>query len=140
MSNIFKKYSNDFLKFVKSEGNITLVYLFGSYADNTYNENSDIDIAVMYDDDIDEYEHAGKSIDVSKIFDNIDVDYIDLNKVNVFLQFEILKKGKLIYCTDEKRLQKFMDKVQRQYIEMNYEKQKYIKYVLNEEGEKYGAK
>ena len=140
MENIFEKYQNDFLDYIKKEGNIKIAYLFGSYADNTYNENSDIDIAVIYKEDMDEYDHAGKSIDVSKVFGYINVDYIDLEKVNVFLQFEILKKGKIIYCDNEKYLTDFMNKVQEQYIEMDYERQKYCSIVLREEGETYGTK
>jgi len=58
MENIFEKYQEDFLKFIKNEGNIEIAYLFGSYADDTYNEATDIDIAVIYKDDIDEYDHA----------------------------------------------------------------------------------
>lgn len=139
MENIFEKYKEDFLEFIKKEGNIKIAYLFGSYADDTYNENSDIDIAVIYKENMDEYEHAGKSLDVSKVFNYIDVDYLDLEKINVFLQFEILKKGKLIYCDDEEYLAKFSKKVQEQYIEMDYERQKYFKAVLNEEGENYGT-
>lgn len=140
MENIFEKYQNDFLDYIKKEGNIKIAYLFGSYADNTYNENSDIDIAVIYKEDMDEYDHAGKSIDVSKVFGYINVDYIDLEKVNVFLQFEILKKGKVIYCEDDKYLTDFMNKVQEQYIEMDYERQKYCSIVLREEGETYVTK
>lgn len=140
MENIFKKYEKDFLEYIKREGNIEIAYLFGSYADDTYNENSDVDIAVIYKEDMDEYDHAGKSLDVSKIFGYIDVDYIDLEKVNVFLQFEILQKGKLIHCSNENKLVNFTRKVQEQYIEMDYERQKYFKYVLNEEGENYGTK
>ncbi len=140
MENIFEKYKNDFLEYIYSEGNVETVYLFGSYADGTYNENSDIDIAVIYKEDVDEYNHAGKSLDVSKIFGYIDIDYLDLKKVNVFLQFEILQKGKLIYCENEDKLIDFTRKVQELYIEMDYERKKYMKYVLNEEGEKYGTK
>jgi len=127
MENIFEKYQEDFLKFIKNEGNIEIAYLFGSYADDTYNEATDIDIAVIYKDDIDEYDHAWKNLDVSKIFGYIDVDYIDLEKVNVFLQFEILQKGKLIYCDNEDSLIKFTRKVQDLYIEVNYERQNILK-------------
>ena len=133
MVNIFEKYKNDFLEFIKKEGNICIAYLFGSYANETYNENSDIDIAVIYKNDMNEYDHAGKSIDVSRVFGDIDVDYIDLEKVNVFLQFEILSKGKVIYCEDEDRLAEFSKLVQIQYIEMDYERQKYMNYVLRED-------
>lgn len=112
MENIFEKHKDKFLEYIKKEGNIKVAYLFGSYADDTYNENSDIDIAVMYKDDMDEYDHAGKSIDVSRVFGDIPVDYIDLEKVNVFLQFEILKKGKIIYCENEDDLIQFTNRVQ----------------------------
>lgn len=139
MENIFEKYQNDFLEYIRNEKNIRVAYLFGSYADNTYNENSDIDIAVIYKEDMDEYDHAGKSLDVSKVFGYIHVDYIDLEKVNVFLQFEILKKGKLIYCDDEDYLMGFTRRVQDQYIEMDYERQKYFKAILSEEGGTYGT-
>lgn len=140
MTNIFEKHKEDFLQYIHNEGNIKIAYLFGSYADGTYNENSDIDIAVIYKGDMDEYDHAGKSLDVSKIFNYMHVDYIDLEKVNVFLQFEILKKGKLMYCEDEDYLIDFTRKVQEQYIEMDYERQKYFKAVLGEERGTYGTK
>lgn len=132
MENIYEKYKNNFLEYIQKEGNIEIAYLFGSYADNSYNENSDIDIAVIYKENVDEYDHAGKSLDVSKIFGYTNVDYIDLEKTTVFLQFEILKKGKLIYCENEEKLTEFNKKVERQYIEMDYERKKYIDYVLNE--------
>ena len=49
MINIFEKYKDDFLIYIEDEENIKVVYLFGSFADSTYNENSDIDIAIVYD-------------------------------------------------------------------------------------------
>ena len=139
MTNIFEKHKEQFLEYIQNEGNIKIAYLFGSYADDTYNENSDIDIAIMYKENMDEYEHSGKSIDVSRIFEDIEVDYIDITKVNVFLQFEILKKGKIIYCENEDDHNRFVKQIQELYIEMDYERKKYINYVLNEEGEEYGT-
>lgn len=140
MVNIFEKHKEKFLEYIKKEGNIKVAVLFGSYADDTYDENSDIDIAVIYKENMDEYDHAGKSIDVSRVFGDIEVDYIDLEKINVFLQFEILKKGKIIYCENEDELIEFTNKVQHLYIEMDYERKKYMNYVLREEEEKYGTK
>lgn len=140
MKNIFKKYEKDFIEYIKKEQNIEFAILFGSYANDTYDENSDIDIAVMYKEYVDEYEHAGKSIDISRVFGDIPVDYIDIEKANVFLQFEILEKGKVIYCEDEEKIAKFSKDVQELYIEMDYERKKYINYVLREERDKYGTK
>lgn len=140
MENIFEKHKTEFLEYIKNEGNIKAAYLFGSYADNSYDENSDVDIAVIYKSDMDEYEHAGKAANISKIFGNREVDYIDLEKVNVFLQFEILKKGKVIYSENKEDIIAFTKKVQQQYIEMDYLRKKYIDCVLNEDGEVYGTK
>ena len=139
MENIFEKHKDEFLEYIQKEGNIKVAYLFGSYANGKYNENSDIDIAVMYKEQVNEYDHAGKSIDVSRVFSDISVDYIDLERVNVFLQFEILSKGKIIYCEDEQGLIDFTRRVQDLYIEMDYERKKYIQTVLREDGEDYGT-
>ena len=139
MVNIFEKHKDVFLEYIKKEGNIKVAYLFGSYANDTYNENSDVDIAVIYKEPLDEYEHAGKSIDVSRVFGDVTVDYIDLERVNVFLQFEILSKGKIIYFENEQDLIDFSKRVQELYIEMDYERRKYITAVLKEDGGEYGT-
>ena len=68
MVNIFEKYKAKYIDYIKEKNNIKIAYLFGSFADGTYNENSDIDIAVIYKSDIDDYDHAGESIEISKIF------------------------------------------------------------------------
>lgn len=131
MVNIFEKYKAKYIDYIKEKNNVKIAYLFGSFADGTYNENSDIDIAIIYKSDIDDYDHAGESIEISKIFGDVDVDYIKLDKANIFLQFEILSKGLLIYCDDDEYLEQYMKKVQEQYIEMNYHKKNYINYIIN---------
>ena len=105
--------------------------MFGSYADNTYNEKSDIDLAVLYDIDYNVLEHASDMIDIERIFDNTKIDYIDLTKVNLFFRFNILKNGKIIYVTDEDKLYQYVYKTQHQYIEMKPSRDKYAEYVLN---------
>lgn len=140
MENIFEKHKKKFLEYIKNEKNIKVAILFGSYANDTYDENSDVDIAVIYKENMDEYEHAGKSIDVSKVFGDTPVDYVDLEKTNIFLQFEIIDKGRIIYCENEEEFMKFSRQVQDKYIEMDYERKKYISYVLREDGEEYGTK
>lgn len=42
--------ANKYAKEVRKELNPEQIVLYGSYASNTYNENSDIDIAVIYND------------------------------------------------------------------------------------------
>ncbi|MEG1141547.1 MAG: nucleotidyltransferase domain-containing protein [Clostridia bacterium] len=48
MKNIFERNKNKFIDYIKKDKNIVAVFLFGSYTDNSYNEDSDIDIALIY--------------------------------------------------------------------------------------------
>ena len=47
---------NEYIKEIKKHYNITAIILFGSYAKGTYNENSDIDIAIVSEDFEDIYD------------------------------------------------------------------------------------
>ena len=38
MENIFEKHKEQFLEYIQKEGNIKVAYLFGSYANDTYND------------------------------------------------------------------------------------------------------
>lgn len=80
--------------------NIELIYIFGSYAKNKNNENSDLDIAVYL---------GGKSKGFIKleildelvgIFRREDIDLVILNKVDIVLQFQVIKYGKVAYMKD----------------------------------------
>ena len=142
MENKFEKNKDKLIEFLKSKRNILAVYLFGSFVDNTYNENSDIDLAVLYDGKSDLGEHVSDSVDIEKIFDNTKIDYIDLEEVSLFFRFNILKNGKIIYIKDEEKLYDYVYKTQKSYIEMKYSRDKYEDYVLNhsslkEDGEEY---
>lgn len=142
MENKFEKNKDKLIEFLKSKRNILAVYLFGSFVDNTYNENSDIDLAVLYDGKSDLGEHVSDSVDIEKIFDNTKIDYIDLEEVSLFFRFNILKNGKTIYIKDEEKLYDYVYKTQKSYIEMKYSRDKYEDYVLNhsslkEDGEEY---
>jgi len=77
--------------FKEAEG----IWLFGSYADGTYNENSDIDIAVLF-------KNEKSPLEVFKLKENLeyflkkDVDLIDIQNVNTVFQFKIVTTGKKI--------------------------------------------
>lgn len=40
--------------------------------------------------------HVSDMIDIEKIFENTKIDYIDLEEVNLFFRFSILKNGMLL--------------------------------------------
>lgn len=136
--NVFEKYKDSYLEYVKSNKDVLAVYLFGSYSDNIYHEKSDIDLGILYYSE--EKEHIGShlmaSVDVERIFGNTRVDYVDLRSANIFFRYNVFRNGKLIYCTDEDKLYEYIRKYQDQYIEMLYSRKKYMDYIFREEKEK----
>ena len=78
------------------------VYLFGSYANNTANDNSDIDIAIVKDDISNELEEsfAIRKIMLEKEYLPMDIVFLDRKKFNARkkyfgnLYYEIANKGK----------------------------------------------
>jgi len=77
-----------------------LIYIFGSYARGTEAMESDIDIAVLLEDEIDDmdlYNYKKNLVDILEA----EVDLIDLKSANIILQNQIVTKGVNIYCRNE---------------------------------------
>lgn len=49
MKNVFERNKEKLIKYIEEKENIIAIYLFGSFADGSYNEKSDIDLAVLYE-------------------------------------------------------------------------------------------
>jgi uncharacterized protein len=84
---------------VKEKG-ILCVYLFGSAASGKENRFSDIDIAVLFDDNVDRQsycEHALSVMDGLSAALDKNVDIVVLNTANSFLKFRIIKSGVRLY-------------------------------------------
>lgn len=86
-----------FINILKQEMNIDKVYLFGSYAKGDYNDDSDIDIAVISNDfDGDVIEDTMKLMRLRRRVDNrIEPHPYKINEFNNNNPFteEIIKKG-----------------------------------------------
>lgn len=110
MENIFEKYKDKYLDYIKGNKDILAVYLFGSYSDGTYHEKSDIDLGVLYYSEEKEHidRHLIASVDVEKIFGNTPVDYVDLKSSNIFFRYKVFKTGKVIYCDNEDKLKEYI--------------------------------
>jgi len=69
------------------------IYIFGSFANNTFNENSDIDIAILYKNRIDRIKLFNMQNELSLKF-NKNVDLVDLQDINDVFAYEIINKSK----------------------------------------------
>jgi len=82
-------------KLLQEDLNVKFAYLFGSYSDETYNDRSDVDIA-LYLDEYNFDKQLSISFELSKAL-NKDVDLVILNSAkNLYLLDDILRKGILL--------------------------------------------
>lgn len=91
-------------KVLKKEG-VVLAYLFGSKARGESYQESDVDIAVLFDEKIkkDEYlKKEGRLIGVfSEIYPKKEINIINLNISSTLLKQNVVLEGKPIYIKDK---------------------------------------
>ena len=85
---------------LKKDKNVLTVMLFGSVATKKQKPMSDIDIAVMlspYDAGSAAYAEASS---------NRELDIVVFNDLPPFIQFKVLREGKLIFCRAREKFRK----------------------------------
>ncbi|SIQ39597.1 type VII toxin-antitoxin system MntA family adenylyltransferase antitoxin [Halanaerobium kushneri] len=90
---------------------LQLLVLFGSYGEENFNENSDIDLAVKVKKESSlkkNQDHVLYSI--SKIFDLRPVDLVLLNHADPLIKFKVASEGKLLYQSEENLFENFQVK------------------------------
>lgn len=93
MVNMIKSY------FAK-EKDVLCAYLFGSTATGKENKFSDVDIALLFDNDVSAAQYTQKCLSIMDNLSHIlnkDVDVVILNSASSFLKFQIIKNGLKIY-------------------------------------------
>ncbi|MBI5346703.1 MAG: nucleotidyltransferase domain-containing protein [Chlamydiae bacterium] len=106
------------IKLITQEFKVYAIYLFGSFASNTQRQDSDLDLAILSDEKIDKiklWELAQKiAVKIQR-----DVDLIDLKNASTVFQFQIFNEGKLIFCTDQIKLDFFINTTDALYLDLN---------------------
>ena len=88
------------IEIIKKYIEVDLIYLFGSFLTVNYNEESDIDIAVLAKNRIEKEVFIKIKMELTKETER-EIDLIDLWESNPILDKEILFKGKNIYKKSE---------------------------------------
>lgn len=106
------------LDYFASNESINTVYLFGSFGTPHYVISlSDIDMAVLFDDNISLMQELKTNANISMILQRDDVDVINLNTVRVDLCHEILSTGEIFYEKDKIRTADFVEQTLKHYFD-----------------------
>ncbi|RKL62652.1 nucleotidyltransferase domain-containing protein [Thermoanaerobacteraceae bacterium SP2] len=104
------------IKYFKKDPNILLVTVFGSLTENNFLEKiSDIDIAMLFKNNITLMDEARIMDELSEILKFEDIDLLNLNKANFLLRYNAVIKGKIIYEKDRKITDDFLESVINSY-------------------------
>ena len=110
------------VKILLNEISCEAIVLFGSYARQTQNSESDIDIAIKLKEKIDNKKlYELQTILEDKL--NKDVDLINLDEIGDTFRYEILISGKTLYCEDEFKFEMYKLDMYREFLELNESRQ-----------------
>lgn len=119
-------------KIIAKYPQVIAIYLFGSFAQNNYTKDSDVDLAVLLLKKADAVELWHLAQEISNAVGR-DVDLIDLMTATTVFQWEIIHSGKIIYVQDQEQEDRFADKVFKMYIEISEIRRAMVQDIINEE-------
>ena len=120
-----EKLEKELKKFFKDA---EAIYLFGSFANNTFNDSSDIDIAVLYKKKLERVELFKKQEELFLKF-NRDIDLVDLQDVNDVFAYEIINTSKKI--KDSKFAADYEFRIWLRYLDLQEDRKEIVKEFLN---------
>ena len=98
---MLKEIQQSLIKELQDDANIEFAYLFGSFADGSFNDRSDVDLA-LYLKKVDFDTQLEISFELSKVLKK-DVDLVVLNKAkNLYLLDDIIQKGIVVKDSDKR--------------------------------------
>ncbi len=98
------------------EPRVLAVFLFGSSANGYATPWSDIDLAVLYDDNVSWREHLQLDIQVSEALGTDKVDLLDMRSLPLPLQHRAIS-GQIIYERNPTRVSDYIQRIIVQYLD-----------------------
>ena len=105
------------------KNHVKLVYLIGSYARDTAREDSDVDVAVLFMDNVSSSDILTQYSELIALFeeileisDNI-INIIDLQNIDIIFKMNVLLDGILLYKKDNISRADFQEATIREYLD-----------------------
>ena len=107
-------------EFFKENLNIQAAFIFGSYNDGTANSKSDLDLALLFKNEIDLWTEMALQVKISKVIQFEKIDLLNLNKAPLRIQFAAISTGKLIFEAELDQTSDFLEEVLNRYHDMEF--------------------
>ena len=125
---------NELLSDVFESNSVIVAYLFGSVAEGVARADSDIDFAVLLPDNMNADEQWKRQLNIMysicEALHRDDVDVVVLNKAPLELQHQVLKHGKILYCSDGQARVDFEVAVLRRYFDTQPQRELYYRFLM----------
>jgi predicted nucleotidyltransferase len=109
-------YENNILQILQKHiSSLTMVYIFGSVASNTHSKNSDIDIAFLSLDNINNVTRWDIQQTLAVVLKK-DIDLVDLSQCSEVFKVQVISTGNCIFNIDKTN---FEDNTYYKYIDLN---------------------
>ncbi|GKU24280.1 type VII toxin-antitoxin system MntA family adenylyltransferase antitoxin [Clostridium folliculivorans] len=111
---------DDLVNYFKSNENIVAAWFIGSYGTENQSEDSDIDIALLFDKPIGIMDEMDISCRISEIVEFDNIDTINLLSAPITLQFKVIDEGRNLYEKDYYKVCDFMEETFNRYRDEKY--------------------
>ncbi len=106
----------ELINYFSEKKEILTVYLFGSYGTELENEQSDLDLGILFSAPLSLMEEMALAAEIEEIME-CEVDLVSLNKVNILLKYKTIKTGSKIYESTPLSTAEFIESVLREYFD-----------------------
>ena len=111
---------NDILSATQKEfdnTSIIAMYVFGSFVSQLMNDESDLDLGILFKNAPDLFDLSQKKSNIESAL-KIDIDFVIMNHASPIIIHQILKNGKLIINNDNYSLSLFIIKALNEYFDV----------------------
>ena len=118
LNQILRSLKENLEKFSVQQENFLLVFLFGSFARGFGTDESDVDVAIMFEKVPDFYELGDLKDQLSRCAGK-EVDILTLNTASPIIRMQVLRYG-LLVKRDKRTYNDFFVSTFNQYIDLKY--------------------
>lgn len=103
--------------YISKQEDVLAFYIFGSHGTREQTDLSDVDLAVLpyFNKNLTVNREAEILSELQRIGQSDDINMLNLLKVPVTVQMQVLETGRLLFCADEVFLADFTEHVIRRY-------------------------